>query len=148
MEDDTRAPGGRKKFREGTLASPIDAQRSNEAFAVKGRDICHARNQRLPLHDDRAVIRQKNALAGRESPEVPRHTRASKRLGEIREPADSWTDCHGMFLGGLQILDYLTHLFFLVLIAHFVDEMRKDAAAKMDAILDPVAVNAANQKVS
>ena len=27
--------------------------------------------------------------------------------------------------------------------AHFVDEMRKDAATKMDAILDPVAVNLA-----
>jgi hypothetical protein len=31
--------------------------------------------------------------------------------------------------------------------AHFVDEMRKDAAIKMDAILKPVAVNVAVKAV-
>lgn len=46
--------------------SLIDAQGPDEAFAIKGRNICHARNQRLPLHNDRAVIRQKNALVGGE----------------------------------------------------------------------------------
>lgn len=30
--------------------------------------------------------------------------------------------------------------------AHFVDEMRKDAATKMDAILNPVAVNVSNSR--
>ena len=32
--------------------------------------------------------------------------------------------------------------------AHFVDEMRKDAATKMDAILDSVAVKAPDTKVT
>ena len=73
-----------------------------------------------------------------EDAKIPRH-----RFHDLRHTAATLLAVQGVHVKAIQSVLGWDQVAMVDRYAHFVDEMRKDAAAKMDAVLKPVAVKLA-----